>query len=121
MLRIRVVNVRNLPPGAEVEYLGREAWGWPASPLGNPFRPQAELARSAAIALYRHWLKAHKSDPEVRAELNRLYQKLTEQGELTLGCWCAPKACHTEEVAALLVEAARQRGHQVQVLVEGRP
>ena len=49
------------------------------------------------IARYERWLVAQ---PELLAALPELAGK-------TLGCWCAPKACHGEVLARLASEAER--------------
>ncbi|HEY4779574.1 MAG TPA: DUF4326 domain-containing protein, partial [Solirubrobacterales bacterium] len=63
---------------------------------GNPFRIGRDGSRSEVIAKYRRWLWAEIQAGRVDlAELAALHGK-------TLGCWCAPEACHGE----VLVEAA---------------
>lgn len=83
-----------------VEYIGRP------SPLGNPFVIDVHGDREIVIARYRHWLKTkiEEKDPRVCAEMNRLY-RLAKEGDLHLGCWCAPRACHGDAIKELLEEA----------------
>jgi hypothetical protein len=107
-----VVSVRGLRPRAPgVVYVGRACAGWPASPLGNPFRRAVAGSREEAIRRYRAWLRsivrcALAGDPlpppeaAAWAELVHL-ARLAAAGEaLTLGCWCAPLPCHAEVMRA---------------------
>jgi hypothetical protein len=91
-LKIHIANRRNTKEG---EYVGRP------SPLGNPWRAGADLTRDEAIARYKVWLNIQwkTQNHKVRDELNRLANKLIEDGELTLVCWCAPKNCHADVIA----------------------
>jgi hypothetical protein len=66
-------------------YLGRPGkWG-------NPFAIGRDGTRAEVIAKYRCWLL---TQPELLAALPELKGK-------TLGCWCAPQACHGDVLAAL--------------------
>jgi hypothetical protein len=59
-------------------YIGRP------SKWGNPFEIGRDGDRETVIRKYREWLP---NQPELMAALPELKGK-------TLGCWCAPKACH---------------------------
>jgi hypothetical protein len=101
MCEIHVANKRaNKRAGAVEEYVGRP------SPLGNPFVMRAESDRAEVIAMYREWLRAKlaKKDKRVCAEMNRLWKRAREHGELTLVCWCAPRACHGDVIREVLLE-----------------
>lgn len=64
-------------------YIGR------GSKWGNPFKIGEHGTREEVIAYYR----AHLLDcPEKLLALHELKGK-------TLGCWCAPKACHGDVLA----------------------
>jgi hypothetical protein len=116
--RILVVNRSYIGPS---EYIGRR-WGRDAaSVLANPRSLHAGWGRGETIAHYRRELRA-ALDPTVavaywngrvltaherkamRAEMNRLFKLLVQHRELTLRCFCAPEACHGDEIAAVLLE-----------------
>jgi hypothetical protein len=66
-------------------YIGRP------SKWGNPFGIGKDGTREEVIEKYRDWLM---TQPELLAALPELKGK-------TLGCWCAPQACHGDVLAAL--------------------
>ncbi len=67
-------------------YIGRP------SKWGNPFTIGKDGTREQVIAKYRAWIKTR---PELIAALPELAGK-------TLGCWCAPRACHGDVLADLV-------------------
>lgn len=69
-------------------YIGRP------SKWGNPFTIDKDCTREQAVEKYREWVK---KQPELMASLHELEGK-------TLGCWCAPKACHGD----ILLQLANQ-------------
>jgi Domain of unknown function (DUF4326) len=69
-------------------YIGRP------SKWGNPFGIGKDGTRADVIAKYRRWLM---TQPSWLAALPELRGK-------TLGCWCAPHACHGD----VLVELANR-------------
>ena len=76
-------------------YIGRavpEA-GIEASKWGNPFvmEDDSDAERERVIGEYRAWVV---QQPELMAAIGEL------RG-LRLGCWCAPKPCHGDVLAAL--------------------
>ena len=71
-------------------YIGRP------SKWGNPFVIGKDGTREEVIAKYRAWLL---KQPALLATLPELKGK-------TLGCWCAPQACHGD-VLAELADAGR--------------
>jgi hypothetical protein len=116
--RVLVVNRSYIGPSV---YIGRK-WSRDAgSVLANPRSLHAGLERGETIAHYRcelraaldrtvavaHWNGRVLTEPEraaMRAEMKRLFSLLSEQRELTLRCFCAPEACHGDEIAAVLLE-----------------
>jgi hypothetical protein len=107
---LSVVSVRGLAPRTPgIVYVGRACAGWPASPLGNPFKRAVVGSKEEAISRYRAWLRSvvrralagealPPAEAAAWAELARL-ARLAAAGEaLTLGCWCAPAACHAEVI-----------------------
>ena len=74
-------------------YVGRP------SKWGNPFAIGRDGTREQVIARYERWLR---SRPELLAQLGELEGK-------TLGCWCAPRACHGDVLARLVAEDAQRK------------
>ncbi|WBQ32474.1 hypothetical protein [Erwinia phage Kuerle] len=92
------ITIGNKHHGTKGEYIGR------GSPMGNPFVVHGDQDREQAIAGYRNWLTKciDMQEPSIIAELNRLAYKLIDEKELTLICFCAPKACHGNVIADVL-------------------
>jgi O-acetyl-ADP-ribose deacetylase (regulator of RNase III) len=89
-----------VPRGAV--YVGR---AWPrrrlaGSPLANPYRladPDDPPARRRVLEAYRDWLyEAAEHDEQVRAALEQVRGR-------DLACWCAPRPCHADVIAAWLL------------------
>lgn len=82
-------------------YIGRP------SPLGNPWRVLNESGRARAIAQFESYARdAIANSAKFAASVKALHGK-------TLGCWCAPKACHGDvllKLSAELVSEAEGRG-----------
>ena len=78
----KVVNIRHTPCDVNV---GRP------SPWGNPFKIGPDGTRQAVIEKYRAYIAER---PELLARVGELKGK-------TLGCWCAPEACHADVLAEL--------------------
>jgi hypothetical protein len=66
-------------------YIGRP------SKWGNPFVLGRDGSRDQVIASYEGWIK---KQPKLVAALPELQGK-------TLGCWCAPAACHGDVLVRL--------------------
>ena len=67
-------------------YIGRPGkWG-------NPFMLHSRTTRKKVIEDFREWVV---QQPKLMADLHELEGK-------TLGCWCAPKACHGDVLIELL-------------------
>ena len=76
-------------------YVGRP------SVLGNPYPMKDEKDRTEVIARYRVWLWAElKKNGVVADELHKLAAEYKDKGKLVLICWCHPKPCHAEIIAA---------------------
>ena len=69
-------------------YIGRGR----GSVWGNPYRMGEDGDRQTVIRKYREYLH---SNPSLMAKLPELKGK-------TLGCWCAPEACHGDVLVELL-------------------
>lgn len=66
-------------------YIGR------GSKWGNPFKIGEHGTREQVIAKYERWLNHQHA---LLADVHTLKGK-------TLGCWCAPQACHGDVLAKL--------------------
>lgn len=92
-----VVNIRSVETWtAKHVYIGRAAT-WrrkrlPRSPFANPFRIGRDGDRYEVIAKWGPWAS---SQPGL---LERIRRELTDK---ILVCWCSPKACHGDILAAL--------------------
>lgn len=75
-------------------YIGRPSkWGNPFSHL--PGKGECQVpTREDAVKCYRQWIK---TQPQLLADLHELKGK-------TLGCWCAPQACHGDVLVSLVKE-----------------
>lgn len=79
------------------EYVGRNAGGYQASVLANPFKIGKDGNREEVIAKYRVWLwNEMQKQEDVWDALVWLAWKYKKQGRLTLWCWCYPQKCHAE-------------------------
>lgn len=98
-MKTKVINVRGLPRSdLPCIYVGRAMPGLAGHELGNPFRLTRESDRDACLDQYKDWLFGL---PDWQEKVDRLAQKVKETG-LPLGCWCAPKTCHADLLAALI-------------------
>lgn len=79
------------------QYIGR------GSALGNPFIMKSEADRDSVCEQYEAWFKARVAaqDPKVMAALQTL-QRMASEGDIVLGCFCAPKRCHGDTIKAWL-------------------
>ena len=73
-----------------------------SSQWGNPFplqNPKDEVARQECVAKYRAdlWRKIQGGDV---SQLERLIKRKNQGKPLKLGCWCAPRLCHGDVLAA---------------------
>lgn len=98
LAHIRIGNVKR---GDHGEYVGRTCYGKTGSPLANRFVVGVHGARGECCKIFGTWLdeQIEKSNAVVIGELLRLSHILRDHGSLTLVCWCAPNACHANEIA----------------------
>lgn len=94
------INVVHCKKVANHEYIGRP------SPLGNPFVWDKSTPKGSTIPKYKIWLeeKIKNKDPKVMEELWRLL-RIAQNGDLNLGCWCAPGPCHGDVIKEVLERA----------------
>lgn len=86
----RVVHCKREPYDV---YIGRP------SKWGNPYKIKDFECRERCIDLYKQWLLTNE----------KLMSQIGELKGKTLGCWCAPLACHGD-VLAKLAEATKRSG-----------
>jgi len=99
--KIHVRNKRNYD--GEGVYVGRP------TALGNPFRIGRDGSRAEVVEKYREWLcEGLRGDNPCTAMFADLFDQVSETGELTLICWCAPEECHADVIREFLMEAWRQ-------------
>lgn len=87
----KVVNVRTHK--GEYTYIGR------GSEFGNPFVIGVHGSRGEVIEQYRQWLL---KQPDLLKRVKSLKGK-------TLGCFCKPRACHGDVLAAIAEGGAEPR------------
>lgn len=82
--------------------IGEEGW------LGNPFSIGPDGDRAAVIRKHKSYFwKRVNSEPAFREAIGRLADK-------TIGCFCAPQACHCDTIAAWLAAGCPLREDAVQ-------
>lgn len=91
------------------------------SPFGNPFNLTGkttlkgidEEERNEVCDKYEvYFYKRVKEDIAFKDAVRSLIAKTIKEGEITLGCFCAPKRCHTETIRdyiLTIVELYRNR------------
>lgn len=85
----RVVHVRDEPFDV---YIGRPRPGFVDAGWGNPYRIGVDGDRVVVLAQYAEWLA---DQPKLRERA-----RIELRGKV-LGCWCAPKPCHGDFLAAI--------------------
>jgi hypothetical protein len=100
---ITVVNVKKFK--GQYVYCGRASASrrFGASPLANPFPLRDEADRALILAKYKRWFDSRVQDGD-GAVADALAQLLSmaSRGDLNLGCYCAPKACHCDVIKEFL-------------------
>ena len=71
-------------------YIGRP------SKWGNPFQIGKDGTREEVIQKYKEWI--------TQGQGSHLLEHLNELKGKTLGCWCAPNACHGDVLVELVNE-----------------
>ena len=98
---IIIVNVKGVSPNRpDITYCGRASHGWSGSDLGNPYYSSDEKRRDEMCEKYKVWLWGKiKNKTGVEWNAIRSLAILDAMDEaIKLGCWCAPKRCHTESI-----------------------
>lgn len=81
-MKTKVVHCKKEPYDV---YIGRP------SRWSNPYKIGIDGTREEVIECYRIWLSVQ----------HELLSEIDELEGMTLGCWCAPKACHGDVLAHL--------------------
>ncbi|MBT3271223.1 DUF4326 domain-containing protein, partial [Candidatus Poribacteria bacterium] len=101
---IRVVKRQRTKPMPEgARYVGRP------TALGSRFKPKdrSDEERANIIAAFTEEFSDEGSWPPKRVDrVAELLTELRENGELTMACWCAPKACHADVISEYLLTRA---------------
>lgn len=97
-----VANIRTLAPGweqnPEYVYIGRAGRGFDGR-FGNPFPLGPHEERGSTLERYRAylWSRINADSPEYAPDFTRAVAGLHGR---TLVCFCAPKPCHGDILAA---------------------
>jgi hypothetical protein len=97
-VRCRVVNLRDEECDVRIDR---------RTPYGNPYKIGKDGTRAEVIEKYRAWIAGRPDDV---AMLRRVIVGTEwHGGEVRLGCWCKPSACHGDALVEML-ESPHQRG-----------
>ena len=95
---VRVVNVRTYKPkeGEVAIKVDR------SSPVGNPFVMYNEGMRNEVCEKFEaYFYKKVKEPGAFRDYVAYIYRTALKQ-DVALSCWCAPKRCHADVIAAFI-------------------
>jgi len=96
-MTIRIVNVKTFKD--DNVYCGR------GSPVGNPFpmENQSLEERDRVCDKYRDWFENQEgiNNPQLMTYLSYI-EEIAKQGNVNLGCYCAPLRCHCETIKEYL-------------------
>jgi len=96
-MKVEVVNKRSYT-GNDAHYVGRP------TVLGNPFTVK-EYGHNVCIDMYKVWLIDQiKRETPVLKKLQELSVWLRHNQHIKLMCWCSPKPCHADVIAAVLID-----------------
>lgn len=92
-----VINIRGRIPAflePNFVYIGRKSTDWLQSKWANPFKMKnrSDTERRRVLREHKLWLPKQK----------RLINDWDELVARILGCWCAPKPCHGNTLAAMV-------------------
>lgn len=100
---IEVANIRGMSHGwqsdPECVYIGRAGHGLTGE-WGNPFTVD-ESGRDAAVDRFEAWMKGEADQDVERERRRRMLDNLTNLRGKSLVCFCAPRRCHGDVLAAL--------------------
>lgn len=73
-----------------------------STPVGNPFYMRNESMRDEVCYKYEpYFYKKVKDAGEFRDYVAYIYRTALKH-DVALGCWCAPKRCHADTIAAFI-------------------
>jgi len=87
------------------------------SVLGNPFEMKDEADRNKVCeqyAQYFHQKVEIEKDETMLKELREIYKQALN-GDVNLGCYCAPKRCHCETIKDFIERMLIKAGKQIEV------
>lgn len=107
-----MIIIRNLKEMKDVKmgpmdvYIGRYNKGrkLKESVLANPNPLESESERDSNLTKYKLWLWGKMQTFCFSAEYDELIRigRLSNEGAVTLWCWCAPKKCHGDIIKAAI-------------------
>ena len=98
-MKCKPIKIVRFHSSSNAIYIGR------GSPYGNPYPITDVDDRDSVCDKYeKYFYKAIETDAELFAAVKKLYFQWKEQGELELGCFCAPARCHGETIKKYLEE-----------------
>lgn len=86
-------------------YIGRynKSYNLAASPLANPFTIGKDGDRNHVISKYRQWLwQQLQFDSDAKRELISIRDRILNNEDLILTCWCHPLHCHGDIIVKCL-------------------
>ena len=104
-----------LPPRRKSAYVGRNKnityTDVALTQLGNPFWMKSEAERGHVCDQYWSMTLTKKfiERPEVCAAYEELIHHVRTEGSVTLVCHCAPKRCHAESIAKIVLQNVHRR------------
>ncbi len=101
---VRVVNMRE-PRGDHDYYIGRP------SMLGNPFVIGKDGERESVICMYRSFLEGRlvgDVNGTIAEMIRKLVAEVREGHTVTLRCYCAPRPCHGDVIAEVVLRLASE-------------
>ena len=97
MKNVIVVRKGQKPVGYTVVYIGRP------SMFGNPYAMRSESERDEVIAKHRVWLnEMRKAGTRQWSAVAALAARVKAGEKLALECYCAPRKCHGDTIAAAI-------------------
>ncbi len=68
--------------------------------MGNPFILGPHGTRAEVIDKYKGWFteQLHADNSAFNTLLKKVFEDHEEHGDITLLCWCHPKACHADVI-----------------------
>jgi hypothetical protein len=101
MKQVTVINIKEREPGDI--YIGRAGHG-ESGYYGNPFPTKEGFSRADSIAAFERYFKERvEADVQFRLRVLELAGK-------RLACFCKPKSCHGDVIAAWVNEEMRGQG-----------